>query len=83
MTNFIRLYPPGRKIANNTTMWTRGKEGGKQGGNWIGLKEGDILCRKCNQWKTKRSERGQEQSAAYQWTHGVKQKGKVTKVSHN
>ena len=48
-------------------MWTRGKEGGKQGGNWIGLKDEDILCR----WK-----RGLEKSAAYQWTQSLKQKGK-------
>ena len=33
--------------------------------------------------KEKRWKRGLEQSAAYQWTQGVKQKGKVTKVSHN
>ena len=53
MTNFIRLYPPGRKIANKYNNVNWGKEGCKQGGNWIGLKEGEILCRKCNQWKRK------------------------------
>ena len=59
-------------------MWARGKEGGKQGGNWIGLKEGDILCRKCDQWNqcAINGKCGLEQSAAYQWTQGVKQKGK-------
>ena len=58
-------------------MWTRGKEEGKQGGNWIGLKEGDILCESAINGKEKRWQRGLEQSAAYQRTQGVKQKGKI------
>ena len=62
-------------------MWTRGKEGGKQGGNWIGLdwKKGtscvDQSSSAINE-KEKRWKRGLEQSAAYQWTQGVKQKEK-------
>ena len=57
-------------------MWTRGKEGGKQGGHWIGLKEGESCVESAMNEKEKRWKRGLEQSAAYQWAQGVKQKGK-------
>ena len=57
-------------------MWTREKEGGKHGGNWIGLKEGTSCVESAINEKEKRWKRGLEQSAAYQWTQGVKQKGK-------
>ena len=51
----------------------------------IGLdwKKGTSCVESAINGKEKRWKRGQEQSAAYQQTHGVKQKGKVRKVSHN
>ena len=62
-------------------MWTREKEGGKQGGNCIGLKEGE---KKVQSMEKKNVEREVWNRVQRNSGHRVLNKReKVTEVSHN